>query len=253
MSLRGATLRDIGAFAPESRSPFIARQRNRGPASRTLTPATHSGIASVDRPRPAPNVTRCPSRQAPLGSDHRGNPPRPAAASQLAAPTSRPIVSSPHHRLHTFPIPLLRMHARKRSRTRAANRSGRGHQAGGIRPQSKRRPAVKTGSPRLSPRGADAPSVPFRLWGENPGRRASSPTTVLPFGPSIFADPKKPLLGLLDRHWRTPGNRRPGRESGRPLVSQRCRCWLEWLRLSGPAWIEVRATLPSRARLPPRS
>src|SRR5437868_724603 len=53
----------------------------------------------------------------------------------------------------------------------------------GNSPEQHAGPAVKTSNPRLSPRGAYTPSVAIRAWGENPGRRASSVTTVLAFRP----------------------------------------------------------------------
>ena len=41
-------------------------------------------------------------------------------------------------------------------------------------------PAVKTSNPCLPPRDAQGAVGGIRAWGENPGRRASSPVTVLP-------------------------------------------------------------------------
>jgi hypothetical protein len=51
-------------------------------------------------------------------------------------------------------------------------------------------PAVKTSSPRLPPRDAKHAVGGNRAWGENRGRRASSPPTVLRFEAFAYADLK---------------------------------------------------------------
>jgi hypothetical protein len=55
-------------------------------------------------------------------------------------------------------------------------------------------PAVKTSNPRLPPRDAEHAVGGIRAWDENPGRRASSPTTVLRSRALARADPKSPTL-----------------------------------------------------------
>jgi hypothetical protein len=52
-------------------------------------------------------------------------------------------------------------------------------------------PQSKTSSPRLAPRDARCVVGGIRAWGENPGRRASSSATVLPFRAFTPADIKK--------------------------------------------------------------
>jgi hypothetical protein len=144
--LRGATLRRVIALVPGSRSQFIARQPNLGPClvvrSRQVPVA---GIARTDRVRHAPDIARCPSGQASLGSDHRGNPPRPAIASQLSAPTRSPIVVCPRHRLHAFP-PLCEIARKEEGEnpgafnqigTRPPGRWGNARRANTPAPQSK--------------------------------------------------------------------------------------------------------------------
>ena len=152
-------------------------------------------IAWTDRIRLGPGTARRPRVRASLGIDRRGNPPRPAITSQLAAPTRRPILLRPRHHLHAFPS-LCRNHAqRKRARTpRALNRIGTGHQGRWVTPaEQDTGPAVKTSNPRLSPRDAQRAVGGIRAWGENPGRRASSPTTVLRFAAIAHPDRKKLL------------------------------------------------------------
>lgn len=71
--------------------------------------------------------------------------------------------------------------AGKRARNlRTINPLGRGHRADGMTPVKHcAGPAVKTGDPCLSPRGADRAVGGIRAWAGNPGRRASSCSTVL--------------------------------------------------------------------------
>ena len=51
-------------------------------------------------------------------------------------------------------------------------------------------PAVKTSDPGSAPRGAGRAVGGIRAQGKNPGRRASSPSTLLPSRPFVCADPK---------------------------------------------------------------
>ena len=69
----------------------------------------------------------------------------------------------------------------RRARTPARlARLGRVHRAGGITPVKRGAgPAVKTGNPSLSPRGARSAVGGIRAWAGNPGSRASSSSTVL--------------------------------------------------------------------------
>ena len=116
----------------------------------------------------------------------RANPPR-----QRAAPSCCVLVTV----RHAFPSLCRRLRAKEESENPRANNRIRTRppRPVGHRPsQQDTGPAVKTSSPRLSPRDAQCAVGGIRTWGENPGRRASSPTTVLPFGPSARADVKKP-------------------------------------------------------------
>ena len=72
----------------------------------------------------------------------------------------------------------------RRARTPARlARLGRVHRAGGITPVKRGAgPAVKTGNPSLSPRGARSAVGGIRAWAGNPGSRASSSSTVLLVG-----------------------------------------------------------------------
>ena len=76
-------------------------------------------------------------------------------------------------------------------------------------------PAVKTSSPRLPPRDAKHAVGGNRAWDENPGRRASSLPTVLPFGAFACANLKS-LLGLLRGHRRGLPAPTAGPDSHRP-------------------------------------
>jgi hypothetical protein len=93
-----------------------------------------------------------------------------------------------------LPNPLPGPRARKRAITPARSaRLGRGHRAGGVTPEEQAAdPAVKTSSPGLAPRDAERAVGSIRGWGENPGRRASSLTTVLPFGACVPESQKSP-------------------------------------------------------------
>jgi hypothetical protein len=133
--------------------------------------------------KPAATRDREPTRRA----DAQPNPVRSASSSSR------------------LPIPLSGPRARKRARTPArCTRSGRGHRAGGVTPAEQSCPAVKTSRPCLPPRGAEHAVGGIRTWGENPGRRASPPMTVLPFGAFACAD-RKVVLGLLRIVGLTPG------------------------------------------------
>ena len=135
-----------------------------------------------DRPRPlGPGTARWPSVQASLGIDRERDPPRPAITIQRAAPADRPNLFCARHRRGSLPVPLLDRRARKRARTPARlARLGRVHRVGGITPvKHGAGPAVKTGNPSLSPRGARSAVGGIRAWAWNPGSRASSSSTVL--------------------------------------------------------------------------
>ena len=140
-----------------------------------------TGIARTDRVCLGPGAARWPSVQASLGIDRERDPPRPAITIQRAAPTDRPNLFCARHRLGSLPVPLLDRRARKRARTPARlARLGRVHRVGGITPvKHGAGPAVKTGNPSLSPRGARSAVGGIRAWAWNPGSRASSSSTVL--------------------------------------------------------------------------
>ena len=81
-----------------------------------------------------------------------------------------------------LPVPLLSPRGRNESRTPARSiRSGRGHRAGGVNARRSTSPAPqsKPVTPRLAPRGARRAVGGIRAWAEDPGRRASLPTTLL--------------------------------------------------------------------------
>jgi hypothetical protein len=172
-------------------------------------------IARTDRVWLGPGTARRLCVQASLGLNRRGNPPRPAITSQLAAPTRRPILLRPRHRLHAFPSLCWNHAQRKRAKTRRAfNRIGT-RPTGPMGNARRATPAPQskpvTHASRLVTH--NTPSVAFKLG--NPGRRASSPTTVLPFAaladpdrkksartpPHESADPPPPATG--------PGSHRP--------------------------------------------
>lgn len=71
-------------------------------------------------------------------------------------------------------------------------------------------PAVKTSNPCLPPRDAQGAVGGIRAWGENPGRRASSPVTVLPF--TAIAHPDAKSLPRTAQH-----------ESAEPTARHRAR------------------------------
>jgi hypothetical protein len=104
-----------------------------------------------------------------------------------------------------LPNPLFGPPARERERTPARVAGlGRGHRAGGVTPvEQATSPAVKTSSPRLPPRDAERAVGGIRAWGENPGRRASSPTTVLPFRVLAHPNLAKSARTLPRDHRRT--------------------------------------------------
>ena len=104
-----------------------------------------------------------------------------------------------------LPNPLFGPPARERERTPARVAGlGRGHRAGGVTPvEQATSPAVKTSSPRLPPRDAERAVGGIRAWGENPGRRASSPTTVLPLACLNTRTSKKSVRALPRNHRRT--------------------------------------------------
>ena len=81
----------------------------------------------------------------------------------------------------------------RRARTPARlARLGRFHRAGGITPvKHDAGPAVKTGNPSLSPRGARSAVGGIRAWAGNPGSRASSSSTVLLVRASMCPRPKE--------------------------------------------------------------
>ncbi len=165
------------------RSQFIARAEPI--VSRTFASGTRSGDRS-DRTVPPWSGYRALGACSSVAG-HRS--PRKPAATRDPEPTRRADAPPDHvpsaSSSTRLPIPLLRPRARKRARTpRVQPDRGRGHQAGGITPVEQHAgPAVKTSSPRLPPRDAERAVGGIRAWGENPGRRASLPTTVLLFGP----------------------------------------------------------------------
>ncbi len=103
------------ARQPKPRSPLVVRSRQ----------VRVAGIARTNRVRLGPGTVRRPGVQASLGIDRRGNPPRPAITSQLAAPTRRPIVFRQPHSSSRLPIPLLGPRAKDEGENpRASNQIG---------------------------------------------------------------------------------------------------------------------------------
>lgn len=141
-----------------------------------------AGIVRTDWDRLGRGAARSPRLQSSLGTDRRGDPSRPAITDQPAAPIRCRFVFCPRH-LFTPSQPSDGPPARRGRIPARLARLGRCHRAGGVTPVVKAAgPAVKTSSPRLPPRNAQRAVGGIRAWGENPGRRASSLTTVLPFG-----------------------------------------------------------------------
>jgi hypothetical protein len=171
------------------------------PVSRTFASGTRNENC-LDRPR----LPWCGYRAVGARSGVAGHrsPPKPAATRDLG-PTRRADVlpypvASAYPRL---PIPLLEPRAGKRARTRAHG-LGRGHQAGGVTPVERDAgPAGKTSNPRLPPRDAERAVGGIQAWVENPGRRASSPTTLLRFA-TIARRPQKVCPGFSRGHRQTP-------------------------------------------------
>jgi hypothetical protein len=163
------------------------------PVSRTFASGTRNENC-LDRPRlPWCGYRAVGARSGVAG--HRS--PRKPAATRDRGPTRRADVlpypvASAYPRL---PIPLLEPRAGKRARTRAHG-LGRGHQAGGVTPVERDAgPAGKTSNPRLPPRDAERAVGGIQAWVENPGRRASSPTTLLRFA-TIARRPQKVCPGF---------------------------------------------------------
>ena len=162
-----------------------------------------AGIASADRDRLAPGTVRGPRVQPSLGIDRRENLPRPGITCQLATPTRCPFVFRPRHVFTPSQPSAGTTRKEEGNNPRALARLGRGHRAGGVTPvEQAADPAVKTSSPRLAPRDAERAVGGIRTWGENPGRRASSLTTVLPFGACV-PESQKVRADLLRGHRRT--------------------------------------------------
>jgi len=115
---------------------------------------------------------------------------------------------------HAF-LSLCSDRARGRGTTPARSiELGRGHRDGRATPiEQNTGPAVKTSSPCLPPRDALCAVGGIRAWGENPGRRASSPTTVHPFGAFAGAHLKKFGTASPRRSADSSGSRRRRRAS----------------------------------------
>ena len=151
------------------------------PASRTFASGTRSADRS-DRPGLPWSGYRAPAARSSVAG-HR-SPRKPAATRdheptrRADAPPDRVLSASSSSRL---PIPLSGTARKEEGENPArSTRLGRGHRAGGVTPvEQNTGPAVKTSNPRLPPRDAKRAVGGIRAWGENPGRRASSPTTVL--------------------------------------------------------------------------
>jgi hypothetical protein len=139
-----------------------------------------AGVARTERVCFGPGAIRWPGVQASSGLDCRREPQRSAIASQLTSPTRWRIMFRALHDPRAFSS-LYRGRAQGRGlEPRAFNRLGRVHRAGGVTPvEVHTDPAVKTGNPCLTPRGASRAVGGIPARAENPGRRASSCPTVL--------------------------------------------------------------------------
>jgi hypothetical protein len=232
------------------------------PASRTFASDTRSEDRS-DRPGLPWSGYRAPAARSSVAGRRS---PRKPAASRDREPTRRADAlpnlvvsasSSPRLPIPLLPIPLLEPRARKRARTPARSTGlGRGHRAGGVTPvEQDTGPAVKTSGPRLPPRDAKRAVGGIRAWGENPGRRASSLTTVLPFGTFACADVKSCLRGPLRGHRRTP---RPPRRARTPtampprIIERDPRSEQSAMPIGIPVQRNARATMPRGLEKPAR-
>jgi hypothetical protein len=168
------------------------------PASRRFASSTRSGDRSGQTGIPWSGYRATPAWSSVAGPRSPRKPP----ATHVYEPTRRaharpdPVASASSS--PRLPIPLVRPRARKRAITpRAFNRVGTRPPGRWVTPvEHKAGPAVKTSSPCLPPRDTERAVGGIRAWGENPGRRTSSPRTVLPFGRYACADPQI-FFGLL--------------------------------------------------------
>ena len=171
-----------------------------------------AGIARNDRVCRGPPAIRAPGVKTASGIDRRRDPPRPAITSRLAAPTRRPIMFRPRHDLQAFPSSVGSARKEEGQNPSAVNQIGTRPPGrwGNARRSTAPPAAVKTSNPRLSPRGVGRAVGGNRARAENPGRRASSRSNVLPSRAFVCADPKT-LLGLVrGRGHRSTRRHRPG-------------------------------------------
>ena len=150
-----------------------------------------AGIARNDRVCRGPPAIRAPGVKTASGIDRRRDPPRPAITSRLAAPTRRPIMFRPRHDLQAFPSSVGSARKEEGQNPSAVNQIGT-------------RPPGRWGNARRStaPAPQSKPVTPAsrlvtgravggnRARAENPGRRASSPSNVLPSRAFVCADLK---------------------------------------------------------------
>ena len=159
----------------------------RGPRRRTLlvvgSRRVRVAIVRTEQVCVGPGAISSRGVQPSLGIDRRRDPARSAITRQLAAPTCCQIGFGPRHALQAFPS-LGWVHAHgKRARnphvqsdwTRPPGRWGNAHESRAPAPQSK---PVAPCTARLV--AQDCAVGGIRAWAEHPGRRASSPPTVLP-------------------------------------------------------------------------
>jgi hypothetical protein len=150
-----------------------------GSPSRALGSGTGSGGRSDVPVCFDPGAIHSPGVQASSDINCPDEPPRSALASQLASPTRCPIVFRPLHGPQPFPS-LCWVRAEGRGlEPRAVNQigtrpPGRWGNARRHQPRSQNQQA-----PPSTPRGANRAVGGIRAWAENPGRRASSYSTLL--------------------------------------------------------------------------
>lgn len=140
-----------------------------------------AGIARTDRVRHGPGIVCSPGVQTALGINCLREPPRSRIAIEFASPARRRVLSPQGHRAHVFPS-LCRVRTQGRGQqprafgqieTRPPGRWGNAGRSTAPAPQSK----PVTHASRLV--AQVAPLVALGLRAENPGRRASSPVTLL--------------------------------------------------------------------------
>jgi hypothetical protein len=169
-------------------------QHRQPPARRASRHECVTGIARTERVCIGPGAANWLAVHVSPGINPR-EPPRPAITCQLAASARVRILLRARHGLHAFPSPSVGIARKEEGENHSAfNRVGTRPPARWSNARKARhRPAAKTSNPRLPPDDVKHAVVPSRR-DENPGRRASSPPTLLRSGRLHARNPKKSLL-----------------------------------------------------------